>query len=127
MMLRKLCADPESTRLYMSTLCNGQACSIETRNTCVGGESNFYRIGVEIRARGDGNFIFETWTIESGNHVLNSQAIVSDSGLLIQGCNSRVNCFALGWVKADQAWISALLEELEKDLVTRKRTWDIVE
>jgi len=125
-MLKRLQGEGK-TRLYMPTLCNGNVCGIETRNTKVGDENNFYQNGIEIKMRGDGNLIFETWTVCDGMHILNSRVIVDTNGNLISKTQSKVNCFSLGWIEADQDWLDMYLEELEHHLQIGRRKWEVME
>ena len=126
-MLAKLQVDPHTPKLYMATLCNGEVCGIETRNKKVGGESNHYKIGVEITKTKSGNFAVETWTIWGGQHVLNSCTIVDADGKLVQSEPSMVHCFGLGYIGADQDWVDMLIDELQSELMARRRDWDVRE
>lgn len=126
-MLAKLGLNPETKKAYMPTICNNSPTTIGSRGKKVGGDSNTYKIGVEIRMREDGNYVFDTWTIEQGFHVMNSHAIVDSKGTLLDRDNSQVNCFGLGWVKADQAFIHEMIEELQETILSGLRAWQSIE
>ena len=112
-MLKRLgVVNPDLKSFYIATLCNGEICGIETRGKKVIEGACYYVNGVEITKREDGNYIFDTWTIEGGYHTLNSRAIVTPEGILIEREKSMVNIFALGTMKADQGFINEYIEEL---------------
>lgn len=123
----KMGLKPETKRAYMPTMCNHNPCGIETRGKKVGDDSNYYQIGVEIRIRGDGNYVFDTWTVYEGVHVGNSHAVIDFYGKLLEKELSKVNCFGLGWMKADQGYIDQLIEELEGMVKNVRRKWEEVE
>jgi hypothetical protein len=125
-MLAKLSLKPNTKRAYLSTKCNGQTCGIESRNKIVGDESNYYQMGIEIRISGDGNYVFDTWTVYESRHVMNSHLVVDFRGVL---CNndSKVNCFSLGWMSADQEYVDELIKEVSTMLEKGKRVWETVE
>lgn len=120
-------ADDKVTRLYMATKCDHVVCGIETRYKKVSKECTFYENGVEIRMQGDGNFIFETWTIWEGRHVLNSHVVVNKHGVMIKGSDSKVNCFNQGWHVPDQDWVDILITELEEGFKAREKVWTKIE
>lgn len=126
-MLADLRLKPDTKRAYLATRCNHKVCGIETRGQQVGDESNFYQLGVEIKIRGDGNYVFDTWTIYEGKHVMNSHAIVNAEGKLLDKHESKVNCFGLGWTSADQNYIDSLIGEFSNRFSNGGRVWDVIE
>ena len=126
-MFSKLQVGEKTTKLYMATICNGKPCGIETRNQKVGSESNYYKVGIEIRKTGCGDFIMETWTIFEGKHILNCHIISDINGQIVDNEKSMVNCFNLGWSYADQSWVDALIDEMAVELVAKRRRWDSIE
>lgn len=126
-MLAKLGLKPDTKRAYTPTKCNGEVCGIETRGKKVGDDFNHYIVGIEIRIRGDGNYVFDTWTIYEGVHVMNSHTIVNAEGKLLDKNESKVNCFGLGWMRADQGYVNELLDEFGTAFAKGKRTWETTE
>lgn len=126
-MFQRLGLKPETVRAYTPTICNGIPCGIETRDALVGADFNHYQVGIDIRIRGDGTYSFETWTIWKGHHVMNNRTIVDSEGKLVAGHVVKLNCFDLGWITLDQAWMDEFLHELETSLKEGKRVWEKVE
>ena len=126
-MLAKLGLKPDTKRAYLSTKCNGEVCGIETRGKKVGEEFNHCQLGMEIRIRGDGNYVFETWTIYEGVHVMNSHVIVDAQCNLLEKHNGKVNCFGIGWTGANQGYVDDLVEEFSDRFAKGNRVWETVE
>jgi len=62
-------------------------------------------------------YVWVTWTVCGGEHVKNFCCSVDKEGNLISG---RINCFGLGWMHIDEAYLEALFEEMADD----KIEWD---
>lgn len=125
-MFAKLNLQEDTKKAYISTKCNNQSYGIETRNTVIGEFDNYYQLGVEIKIRGDGNYVFDTWTVYNGHHVRNSHAIVNKTGILV-GKQNMLNCFGFGWGKLDQRWMNYIIDQLEENITNNKMRWETVE
>lgn len=105
-----------TTRAYTPTLCNRKPCGVETRNKKVTDNGSYYHIGIELKMNGQGQYILDTWTIYDNKHVMNSHCTVDANGKLVEGKENKVNCFSLGWLEADQEWMTILIDEMANSL-----------
>lgn len=106
--------DAPFQKAVVDTLMNGTVLPAETRGSVVDPEQcNYHRDGLELRRENDGTFTLETWTVEGGVHKPSALFRLDARGKMVKGRTSQVNCFALGWMKADKGYLSEMLDELE--------------
>lgn len=72
--------------------------------------------GIEVKAAVNG-FQVVCWTVEDATHRITCQFDVTLSGEFVSGL---VNCFALGWMKADELYFGLYMDEEYK----AKKAWD---
>lgn len=94
------------------TRLNDKLLSEKSKNKLVG--EGFYQNGIEIKFKQQNNtFHLKVWTVENKQHVLSFRCVLTNDFKVLRGV---VNCFQLGFIKIDQDYVDAFLEELqEKD------------
>jgi hypothetical protein len=76
-----------------------------------------YVCGVEFHRH-----LITMYTVESGTHkVMCEFCLDEETGAMVRG---RVNCYALGWIDADQGYFDELIEELSE---SKHGGWDEIE
>ena len=117
MFLKALGLEANTTYAVIHTRLNGEMLDESTRNEQVG--AGHWKLGHEVRKKDD-LYVWSTWTVENAKHVPNFSCIVTPQAKLVEG---SANCFALGWMPLDQAYIDELLEEMQE----AKPGWDKIE
>lgn len=121
MLLTKLNLPRDTTHACLNTLYNEKSYKPETCGKKIG-DSGYYKNGVELKMRGDGNFTLLIFTVHNGIHTIGARIILDKNSKLISG---DVNCFSLGWTETDMEYSDICLRELTSRMKYTK--WDLIE
>ena len=111
---------------HHTRICGEKLFLPETRHSKVVKGSSVVRHGYFLECMETNKWLFESWTLDDGYHVLNFSVIVDDDG--VQMSNGRINLFGMGMsVLDEQSYVTEQLQAQIEESLKTANYWDLKE